>query len=241
MTCKVLSIGPDHTRQLCTPYFIEVWARDGVLERERDTVVRESVDVCNSQTHFDSATQAIKDVICTDQRPVACEIDWVDTVDGGRRRRLGDRTTMTYVITITQDVSSDVSMNAATTFLTAATINAALRGNNNDNVVIATEPVQGQAALSLTITTTAKGSTCVKGNEGVMCAVCKSLGGLSRCSEVHVTHAARSPLATRRLFGLLSRWRIFSMRAVRRRVMGDALCVPSTCWHDHRAGRLYHD
>ena len=142
-------------------------------------MVRESVDVCNSQTHFDSATQAIKDVICTDQRPGACEIDWVDTVDGGRRRRrLGDGTTMTYVITITQDVSSDVFMNAATTLLTAATINAALRGNNNDNVVIATEPVQGQAALSLTITTTAKGSTCVKGNEGVMCAVCKSLSGL---------------------------------------------------------------
>ena len=214
-------------------------------------MVRETVDVFRSQTHFDSAAQAINDVICTNQRPGACdinwvdtvdgrrrlrdgtttmsyvisipqdvsdistntttslaaatrcintalaakgnnsnvivttnqrpgayEINWVDTVDGGRRRRLGDRTTMTYVITITQDVSSDVSMNAATTFLTAETINAALEARGNGKAVIATEPVKDQAALSLTITTTAKGSTCVKGNEGVMCAVCKSLSGL---------------------------------------------------------------
>ena len=144
-------------------------------------------------THVsDSAAQAITDVICTNQPPGACEIKWVDTVDAGRRR-LRDGTTMTYVIILTQDVS-DVSMNATTALLTAATINAALVATGNGNVVITTEPVQDQAALSLTITTTAKGSTCVKGNEGVMCAVCKSLGGLSRCSEVHVTHAARSPL-----------------------------------------------
>ena len=167
-------------------------------QSEREIMLRETVDVCNSQTHFDSAAQAINDVICTNQRPGACEINWVDAVDGGRRgrrRRLEDVTTMTYVITITQDVS-DVSMNT-TTFLTADIINDALKARGNDKFVITTDPVQDQVELSLTITTTAKGSTCVKGNEGVMCAVCKSLGGLSRCSEVHVTHAARSPLLPR--------------------------------------------
>ena len=123
-------------------------------------------------THVsDSTAQAINDVICTNQPPGACEINWVDTVDAGRRR-LRDGTTMTYVIVLTQDVS-DVSMNATTALLTAATINAALVATGNGNVVITTEPVQDLAVFSLTITTTAKiGSTCVEGNEGVLCAVC---------------------------------------------------------------------
>ena len=78
---------------------------------------------------------------------------------------------MTYEIIITQDVS-DVYMNV-TEAPTAATLNAALVARGNGNVVITTEPVQDQATFALTITTTAKGgSTCVEGNEGVLCAVC---------------------------------------------------------------------
>ena len=175
--------------------------RDGTTMTCVISIPQDASDVStNATTSLAAATRFINTalaakcngnvIVTTNQRPGAYEINWVDTVDGGRRRRLGDGTTMTYVITITQDVSSDVSMNAATTLLTAATINAALEARGNGNVVIATEPVQDQAALSLTVTTAAKGSTCVKGNEGVMCAVCKSLGGLSRASEVRVTHAA---------------------------------------------------
>ena len=124
-----------------------------------------------TQTSKLPAAQAINDVICANQPPGTCAISKIGATAGEGHRRLGDLTAMAYLVTITQAVSTNTTT-PSILVPTAATLNAALVARGDDNVVIATEPVQQPSTLSLTITTTAHGSSCLKGNEGPFCAVC---------------------------------------------------------------------